>query len=159
MSSRLQVSAATLPHSSYKDMLTYRVLVLSNTLGKGAMRFYGEALSVTLAEWRLITALARNGPITVNALSVEMSTDKGAISRTAASLVKKGYVRTRAVQDDARKVLLDLSSAGRSVYGDTIPLAWQRHESLVSVLTLEERTVLDRALAKLQERATELLGE
>ncbi len=144
---------------SYKDLLTYRLLVLSNTLGKGAMRFYAKRLNVSLAEWRLIAALARSAPITVNALSSDMSTDKGWISRTAASLAGKGYLTTRGDENDARKVILELTAKGKSLYTETFPSVLKRQEKLLSALSENEREAFDRALAKLQQRADEMLKD
>ena len=77
------------PNYDPQSMLTYRVLVLSNTLGKGALRFYARRFQISLAEWRLIATLALLAPISVNAISAELSTDKGWISRTAAALARK----------------------------------------------------------------------
>lgn len=144
---------------SYKDLLTYRLLVLSNTLGKGAMRFYAKSLNVSLAEWRLIAALARSAPISVNALSSDMSTDKGWISRTAASLAGKGYLTTRSDDNDARKVILELTAKGKSLYTRSFPSVLKRQEKLLSGLSEDEREALDRVLAKLQHRADEMLKD
>lgn len=144
---------------SYKDLLTYRVLVLSNTLGKGAVRFYTQRLNVSLPEWRLVAALSMNAPITVNALSVELSTDKGWISRTVAALAQKGYVRTGPDESDARKVILELTPKGKALYKKAVPSVLKRQEQLLSVLSQDERNVFDHLLAKLQQRANEMLDE
>ena len=37
---------------------TYRLLILSNTLGRGAVRLYATHYGISLAEWRLLAALA-----------------------------------------------------------------------------------------------------
>lgn len=142
-----------------QTLLNYRVLVLSNTLGKGAVRFYARRFHVSLAEWRLIATLALHAPISVNALSAELSTDKGWISRTAAALVRKGLVKTRTDAADARKLLLDLSSKGRALYARIEPAARARQTRLLSALTDRERALFEAALAKLQRRASEMVAE
>jgi DNA-binding MarR family transcriptional regulator len=142
---------------SYKELLTYRLLVLSNTLGKGAVRFYTRRLGIPLAEWRLIAALALHEPISVNALSAELNTDKAWISRTVRALVKKGLVRTSLDEVDARKVILDLTKEGKALYAKAVPLVLKRQEALLSVLTKSESEQMDRLLSKLQRRADEML--
>lgn len=143
----------------YQDLLTYRLLVLSNTLGKGAMRFYAQRFNASLPEWRLIAALDRNAPITVNALSAEMRTDKAWISRTATALAERGLVSTRPDDKDARKVILELTPKGKALYKNTIPAVLQRQHELVSVLSPKELEIFERALSKLQQRADEMLDE
>lgn len=147
------------PTYNPQSLLTYRVLVLSNTLGKGAVRFYARRFQIPLAEWRLIATLALHAPISVNALSVELSTDKGWISRTAAALVKKGLVKTRTDDADARKLLLDLSPKGRALYARIAPAVRARQARLLSALSQRERTRFEATLAKLQRRASEMLTE
>ncbi len=159
MRAKGQMLVGNRTEQSYKDLLTYQLLVLSNTLGKGAMRFYAKRLNVSLAEWRLIAALARNAPITVNALSSEMSTDKGWISRTAAALAEKGYLSTRGDENDARKVILELTTKGKALYRESFPSVMQRQEKLLSALSEAEREAFERALTKLQHRANEMLNE
>jgi DNA-binding MarR family transcriptional regulator len=143
----------------YQDLLAYRLLVLSNTLGKGAMRFYAGRLNASLAEWRLLAALNRNAPISVNALSAEMRTDKGWISRTANALTERGYVSTRRDDSDARKLILELTPQGKALYKSTLPAVLQRQEHLVSGLSSRELEAFERTLAKLQQRADEMLGD
>ena len=143
----------------YRDLLTYRALVFSNTLGKGAMRFYGDTLRVSLAEWRLIAALARSGSISLPELATELSIDKAWISRTVSSLSAKGFVSTSSDASHATKLILCLSESGLKLYRETIPLVVQRQELLLKALTNEERIVFSRALAKLQQRAIEMLSE
>jgi DNA-binding MarR family transcriptional regulator len=142
---------------SYKELLTYRILVLSNTLGKGAVRFYTRRLGIPLAEWRLIAALALHEPISVNALSAELKTDKAWISRVAGALVKKKLVRTSVDEIDARKVILSLTEDGKALYAKAVPLVLKRQEALLSVLTKSETEMMDRLLSKLQRRADEML--
>lgn len=141
----------------YKTLLTYRLLVLSNTLGKGAVRFYTRRFRIPLAEWRLVAALALHPAITVNALSLELSVDKGWVSRTAAALMKKGLVRGQPDARDRRKLLLSLTREGKALYTKIVPEARRRQADLLSAVSAEERRVFESVLEKLQHRASEML--
>jgi DNA-binding MarR family transcriptional regulator len=139
--------------------VTYRLLVLSNALGKGAVRFYARQFQIPLPQWRLIAVLALHAPISVNALSLELSTDKGWISRTASVLIRKGLVDSRADGTDARRLRLDLTTKGRSLYARVAPAVSRRQTRLLSVLSDRERAAFETALDKLQLRAGQMLVE
>lgn len=141
-----------------RSLLTHRVLVLSNTFGRGAVRLYASRYGVLLAEWRLLGALAVEAPSSVTALAATLSMDKGALSRTAAALVKKGLVEMRPDSTDARRTEIGLTAAGRELYARVLPAAMDRQRRLLSVLTPVERAMLDKVLAKLQLQA-EMLAD
>jgi DNA-binding MarR family transcriptional regulator len=143
----------------FRALLTYRLLVLSNTLGKGAVRLYAGRYGIPLAEWRLLAALALLAPTSVNALSKALSADKGWISRTAASLVERGFAVASENPSDGRRMDIELTAAGRAMYARILPAAVERQRRLVSVLTQAERNALDRILEKLQRQANALLDE
>jgi DNA-binding MarR family transcriptional regulator len=147
------------PSYDHKRLVTYRLLVLSNTLGKGAVRFYARQFQIPLPQWRLIAVLALHAPISVNALSLELSTDKGWISRTASVLIRKGLVDSRADGTDARRLRLDLTTKGRSLYARVAPAVSRRQARLLSVLSDRERAAFEIALDKLQLRASQMLVE
>lgn len=144
-------------HYDFRTLLTYRLLVLSNKLGKGAMRLYAGRYDIPLAEWRLLAALALEAPSSVNGLAEALGADKGWVSRTAASLMSKGLVDSRDDPSDGRRMEIDLSQAGRALHARIVPAAIARQRRLVSVLSPAERRSLDRILEKLQRQADVLL--
>ena len=134
-------------------LLTYRLLVLSNTLGKGAVRLYATRYGVPLAEWRLLAALALEAQSSVNALAAVLSTDKGWVSRIARSLIEKQLVVARPDPSDARRTEIALSPGGKALYARILPAAMDRQQRLLEVLSAAERTLLDQLLVKLQRQA------
>lgn len=141
----------------FRALLTYRLLVLSNTLGKGAVRLYTGRYGIQLAEWRLLAALALVAPININALSKALSADKSWVSRVAAALVEKGLATTKDDPSDARRMDIELTAAGRALYARILPAAVARQRRLVEALSPAERRVLDGILEKLQRQADFLL--
>ena len=140
----------------FRTLLTYRILVLSNTLGKGAARLYARRYGVPLAEWRLLAALMIAGPSSVNSLAAALGTDKGWISRTVTGLVNKELVKLSPDPDDARRFYIEPKAAGRALYNNILPAALARQRRLVSVLSSKEKSVLDELLMKLQVQAEAL---
>lgn len=140
----------------FRTLLSHRILVLSNTLGKGAVRLYAQRFGVPLAEWRLLAALAIAGPGSVNALAAALSKDKGWISRTAASLVDKGLAATHPDPNDARSFQIALTAAGRALHKRILPAALERQRQLLAVFNDKELATLDELLARLQRQAERL---
>lgn len=142
-----------------RGLLTYRLLILSNTLGRGAVRLYATRYGISLAEWRLLAALAPQTHSSVNALAVAIRVDKSWVSRTAAGLVQRGLLTMRKAPSDARRLEMELTPAGRDLYAQILPAATERQRQLLSVLSPSERASLDSMLEKLQGHADGVLEE
>ena len=140
----------------FRDLLSHRLLVLSNTLGKGAVRLYAKRYGVPLAEWRLLTALATARSASVNSLAGHLGTDKGWISRVAATLVQKGLAATIPDPADARRFAIILTAKGCGLYARIEPAAIDRDRRLVAVLSTDELRTLDNLLDRLQQQAERL---
>jgi DNA-binding MarR family transcriptional regulator len=141
-----------------RSLLSHRLLVLSNTLGKGALRLYAQRFGVPLAEWRLLAALAVEAPASVNALAAALNTDKGWISRTTASLVEKGFATTSPDPSDARSFQILLTPAGRALHKRILPAALERQHKLLEAFSDKELATLDDFLVRLQRQA-QILAE
>ena len=142
----------------YRTRLTYRLLTLSNTLGKGAVRLYAGSFGVPLAQWRVLAALAVEGSSSIYALAEALGTDKGWVSRTAAALRAKGLVSAMSDRPDAKRMKIDLTAKGKALHARIEPAANRRYRRLIAVLSLAERATLDRLLDRLQRRADVLLN-
>ncbi|GAA4337153.1 hypothetical protein GCM10023144_32420 [Pigmentiphaga soli] len=143
----------------YRDRLTYRLLVLSNTLGKGAVRLYAGQYGIPLAQWRLLVSIALEGPASVSELAEMLATDKGWVSRAAAALAEKGYLVGLPDPNHARRVILKLTPKGNALYAKIQPAWSRRQEQLVSVLDPQEQAQLDVILHKLQRQAELMLHD
>lgn len=143
----------------YRNRLTYRLLVLSNTLGKGAVRLYAGKYGIPLAQWRLLAVIALEGTASIGDLSEKLATDKGWISRAAASLTDRGLVKGVPDARDSRRLVLGLTDNGRKLHSKIVPAWRERQRRLAAVLTKHEEAVLDRVLGKLQREAEQILIE
>jgi DNA-binding MarR family transcriptional regulator len=142
-----------------RGLLSHRVLVLSNTLARAAARYYPRRFGVRLPEWRVIDALHAGRGISANQISQWLQTDKAWVGRSVERLIAAGYVRRRPDPQHGRRLLLTLTAKGERAYGAIAAAAQRRHDNVLKALTPEERQVLERALAKLQARAEEMLGD
>ena len=76
----------------------------------------------------------------------------GVLSR----MERDGLIERLPDPEDGRGWLLRLKPAGRGLYQKIVPVVEAREAFLLEVLTREEREVLERALAKVLERARAL---
>lgn len=134
----------------------YRLSVLSNTVSRAIARIYAERFDLTIPEWRVMAQLGRHGRLSAGEIVGLTAMDKVRVSRAAARLVASGRIAADADTADRRRQLLMLTSAGRRIYREIVPLALDREERLLEVLDAGERQSLDRLLAKLQAKAAEL---
>ncbi len=136
-----------------KDLLSYRIHRLANALSRGAALRYRKEFDVSLMEWRIIALLGGFAPMTLKALARQSGLDKSLASRAVAGLVERGLVLREIGRQDAREVALRLSAAGQRMHQGLMRAALERDAAFASVLTEEERRVLDRAIIRLEAEA------
>ena len=139
-------------------LLSHRLLVLSNTLALAAARHYPRRFGVRLSEWRVIDALHAGNGITANEISRWLRTDKAWVGRSVDRLIAAGHARRRPDPDHGRRILLTLSPKGERAYTAIATAARRRNKNLLDALSTAERDLLERALAKLQARASDMLA-
>jgi DNA-binding MarR family transcriptional regulator len=144
------------PLHDYRTLLAHRVLVLSNTLGKGAVRLYAGQFGIPLAEWRLLATLALDETASVTSLASTLAVDKGWISRTARSMADKGLLTFPSDRSGSKHNPIQLTAAGWALYQEILPAAQERNRQLLDTLTDEELDTFARCVAKLQARAEQL---
>ena len=136
-----------------EDFLPYRLSLLSNRISHGISRTYQDRHDLNVTEWRVLAVLGRYPGISASEVVGRTAMDKVAISRAARLLLDKGLIERHEDRADRRCKKLYLSPAGRDLHERIAPAALAYEESLVSVLSADERRVLDRALQKLIEAA------
>jgi DNA-binding MarR family transcriptional regulator len=109
--------------------------------------------SVTEGQRSVLFALSNNGPQTLGSLSEHERVTPPSMNRTINALVEAELVTRVGALDDGRKVVIDLSDAGRRFIAETKRKrdAWftQRLEGL----TPQQRSIVDQAATILREIA------
>ncbi|WP_424137836.1 MarR family winged helix-turn-helix transcriptional regulator [Roseomonas chloroacetimidivorans] len=136
-----------------KDLLSYRIHRLANTLSQGAARRYKAEFEVSLMEWRMLALLGDFAPMTLKQLALESGLDKSLASRAISELVKRRLVLRTPGTDDAREVSLRLSESGRRVYEGLMRSARARDAAFNAALSPAELATLDSLLEKLMRVA------
>jgi len=105
------------------------------------------------SDFRVLEALLHKGPLPVNTLGPKVWLTPGSISVAVDRLVKKGLVSRNDHPSDRRVRRVELTAKGRTL----ITRGFREHaaamETLVSVLSKNERVTLLRLLKKLGKHA------
>jgi MarR family 2-MHQ and catechol resistance regulon transcriptional repressor len=106
------------------------------------------------SDFRVLEALLHKGPLPVNTVGPKVWLTPGSISVAVDRLVKKGLVSRKDHPGDRRVRRVELTAKGRAL----ITRGFREHaaamETVVSVLSKNERLILLRLLKKLGKHAT-----
>ena len=136
-----------------KDLLSYRIHRLANTLSQGAARRYRAEFDVSLMEWRMLALLGDFAPMTLKQLALESGLDKSLASRAISGLVERRLVLRTPGTDDAREVSLRLSASGRRVYEGLMRSARARDAAFNAAFSPAELATLESLLETLMRVA------
>jgi DNA-binding MarR family transcriptional regulator len=136
-----------------EQFLPYRLSVLSNTVSSRIAKSYAERFSLTVPEWRVMAVLGRFPGLTAGEVTERTAMDKVQVSRAVARLLKTRRIERRVVDGDRRALHLFLTSEGKTVYSEIVPLALDYERRLAATLSAGERAQLDKLLAKLTTAA------
>lgn len=91
--------------ASITDLLSTRLLRLSNTLALYSARHYRQLFGVTLPEWRVMSIVASRGGTTARDISRVLATDKAWVGLSVKRLARRGYLTRAADKQDSRRIL------------------------------------------------------
>jgi DNA-binding MarR family transcriptional regulator len=143
---------------SVTDLLTYRLLRLSNTLGLYSNRRYRNQFDVTLPEWRVMSIIALLETTSARDISRELATDKAWVGLTVQKLEQRGFVRRVSDKQDGRRTLVSLTRQGQEVHDAIMANARRRQRRLLGALGSDAETLI-ASLGRLQAEADRMLEE
>ncbi|HEY5320776.1 MAG TPA: MarR family transcriptional regulator [Galbitalea sp.] len=109
--------------------------------------------SVTEGQRSVLFALSNEGPQTLGSLSEHERVTPPSMNRTINALVEADLVTRVSATDDARKVIIDLSDAGRTFIRDTKRKRDAWFTKRLAALTPAERAVIGEAAPLLRKIA------
>ncbi len=132
--------------------LPYRFSILAKRLSDTLAREYADRFGLTIPEWRVMAVLGRDQKLSASGICDRTLMDKVTVSRAVSRLVEHGRVASQVDAQDRRRSILTLTSKGRKVYREIVPLARSYEARLLDGLSLREQQSLDRLLSKLADR-------
>lgn len=133
--------------------LTYQLIVLTNSLSRSAGREFQKEVGLTVPEWRILSVLGSNEPMTLAALTRILAVDKGWVSRTVIGLEQRGHVLRSPDPRDERVFTIELTASGVQRYLDGSKVSLRRQKELAAAFTAEELEDLYEALERMRKVA------
>src|SRR5712692_8534160 len=112
--SKGSASAVGLPFE-LDHFLPFRLSVLGNRVTRAVARVYAKRFQLSAPEWRTMAVLGRYGAMPAHGVIEHTAMDKVRVSRAVARLLASGRITRRADASDRRRVILDLTPAGRGI--------------------------------------------
>jgi DNA-binding MarR family transcriptional regulator len=124
---------------------------LSSKLTASASVTY-RSLGVSIVEWRMLVCLERSGrSLSVYELAALVGQDKGPVSRALRRLESKKLVTVDAAERGNR-LEIAITSAGRAIYHQSLPLAAEREARLLAGMSEVEREQLVGLLRRMLDQ-------
>ena len=114
---------SSLPDFDLTSFTAYRVAVAAQLLSETLAREYRERFGITIPEWRILVHLAHSGGASVRDIENAVVMEKSKVSRTATRLEARGLISKVPHSVDRRLVNLSLTSDGRSMMAELLPIA------------------------------------
>ncbi len=126
--------------------LTYRLHLLSKLSDVKSKQIYQDAINLSLAEARSLSAIGSFAPLSINELAARSNLTKGQASRAAQLMVEKEYVIKKDSVDDGRGVELSLTPKGKNTFEKLLPLIDTRNKEIFGCLSESEKKQLDQLI-------------
>lgn len=150
---------ASSPPPTLDRYFTYRLNTLNKINDLISQSVYLAKTGLTLAESRCLAAVGAFQKATINQLALEANLDKSHASRTAQSLVDRGWVEKVSSEADARSVVLSLTPAGRTLWKKVMQQVELRNQALLACLTPQEQAQLLDMFVRMEAHALSPSGD
>ena len=147
------------PQFSLENRLAYRFSVLATLNVRCVGSVYTKKFGISTAGWRIMSIIGRYEPIFPGVAAQRSTMDADKVTRAVDRLVEMGYVIRNTDAADRRRVILCLTSRGRTVFEEVEELHQSMDAKWRSVLTREENTQLNQILGKLDTQAREIFTD
>lgn len=139
--------AADLPLEDYPGTMLLR---LAQAIQQEISATYARAHGLSVTEWRLLARLHAEGAMQLGELCRALAMDKAYASRILRSLQPQGYLTVSGDPEHGRRLIVEITPAGRALARRLMPKARASQQQLLQVLDAHERATLYGALRKLQ---------
>ncbi len=106
----------------------------------------------------VVAQLGEFGKLTSRDIGELAQMHKTKVSRAVTELEKRGFVSRSENRQDRRESFVELTSAGKRVYDQIVPLALGFEARWVEGIAPDELTIFERVLSTLTERGRHLAG-
>ncbi|WP_226893547.1 bifunctional helix-turn-helix transcriptional regulator/GNAT family N-acetyltransferase [Nisaea sediminum] len=104
----------------------------------------------SLSEMRVIYELAHRDEVTATELARDLGLDNGYLSRMLKKFEKRGLIRRRPSDNDARQSILSMTDEGHTVFRPFEQASRDEIRALIEPLPTSERTALLKSMTRIQ---------
>lgn len=111
-----------------------------------------EEHGLSVLEWRVLSTLASNGPMSISVLAQLAVSKQPTVTRLLLRLEAQGQVERSTSRDDRRYTLVRVSRSGRRLVAGLIALAEQHERTILEPLSQQKVDTLKEILHELIDR-------
>jgi DNA-binding MarR family transcriptional regulator len=137
---------------SLRGFLPYQLAVLADYTSTRFAEVYSQKFGLSIPEWRVVATVGERDMLRAKDIEAERHLHKTVVSRAIAKLRARGLLDLRNNAEDRRESFLTLTTKGRKLYAEIIPLARTYSEETLASLSVEERAGLERGLERMMQR-------
>ena len=138
------------------EFLPYQLSITSNAVSDLIARAYRGKFALKIPEWRLMAVLGEVASATQRELVLATAMDKVTVNRASKALEERELIGRAPNMADGRSHHLTLTTTGRELYDQIVPMALSIEAQLETVLGSGEAKMLEAMLAKLRSQAAAL---
>jgi DNA-binding MarR family transcriptional regulator len=139
-----------------EEFIPYRLALLAESVSTAFSKTYTEQFGITVPQWRVMAAIGRDPHCKASSIVEHAALDKVQVSRAVSGLMEMGHLESYLDENDRRSTVLSFSQKGQSVYNQIVPAGLDFEAKLMSIMSTEDFTQLDRLFTKLALHAKKL---
>ena len=136
---------------SLRGFLPYQLAVLADYTSTRFAEVYSEKFGLSIPEWRVLATVGERDLLRAKDIEAERHLHKTVVSRAIAKLRRRGLIDLKTNSEDRRESFLMLTTKGRELYAEIIPLARVYSDEILASLSGSEREGLERGLERMMQ--------
>lgn len=129
--------------------LPYRLAVLAERVSRRLSVEYNRTHGLTVAEWRVLAHLSRQGSVSVRDIHDCVNLDKPKVSRAVSRLEAGGLVKKAPGKSDARLVAISLTRKGQASVKAILPAALAVEDQLCNAISPKDLATFFRVMEQM----------
>ena len=147
------------PASPLSTFLPYQLSLASNAVSGRIAMEYRARWGLSIPEWRVMAVLGDCGGLTQRDLTKRTLMDKVAVNRACKVLEERGLAERAPNEQDGRSHLLELTSGGRNMHAEIMPLALEMERRMFEGFSPDELDLFRKLLERARGQAESLPGD
>jgi DNA-binding MarR family transcriptional regulator len=142
--------AENAPPLQLDDFVPFRLNRLAAEVSEHLAEIYRARFGLDIPEWRVMATVGPERGCTAQHIARSTRMHKTRVSRAIAHLEERGLMTRVTNSADRREMELRLTRAGRRVYGELVPLALERENSLLACMSQDQLRAFTAGLDRLE---------